>query len=175
MGATDETGQSTPMACGIMLVKIIQGRACSRLLKVSHDSGGSTSMTKKSVLPKGIRLTQSNSRMLMNTLADTYAPLGSVEITGMRLPAFDKNIIIAEHDFLVFDQQCSYDIILGGDFLRKIKMNLHYDDLTIEWLGNAAPMDSLNNPQLVAREVESYLYQMDLEGEGLDDIEEAYA
>ena len=54
-------------------------------------------------------------------------------------------------------------------------MNLHYDDLTIEWLGNTAPIDSLNNPQLVAREVESYLYQMDFEGEGLDDLEEAYA
>ena len=54
-------------------------------------------------------------------------------------------------------------------------MNLHYDDLTIEWLENTAPMNSLNNPQLVAREAESYLYQMDLEGEGLDDLEEAYA
>ena len=26
----------------------------------------------------------------MNTLAGTYAPLGSVELKGMRLPAFDK-------------------------------------------------------------------------------------
>ena len=56
---------------------------------------------------------------------------------------------------MVFDQQCHYDIILGGDFLRKIGMNLHYNDLTIEWLGNTAPMDSLNNPELVAKEVES--------------------
>ena len=70
--------------------------------------------------------------MLMNTLAGTYAPLGSVEIKGMRLPAFDKNRIIAEHDFMDFDQQCSYDIILGDDFLRKIGMNVHYNDLTIE-------------------------------------------
>ena len=37
--ATDETGQSTPMACGIMLVKSIQGQPCSRLLKVLYDSG----------------------------------------------------------------------------------------------------------------------------------------
>ena len=47
----------------------------------------------------------------MNTLAGTYAPLGSVELKGMRLPAFDKNRIISEHDFMVFDQQCSYDMI----------------------------------------------------------------
>ena len=59
--------------------------------------------------------------MFVNTLAGTYAPLGSDEIKGMRLPAFDKNRIIAEHDFMVFDQQCSYDITLGGDFLRKLE------------------------------------------------------
>ena len=67
----------------------------------------------------------------MNTLAGTYASLGYFEIKGMRIPSFDKNRIIAEHDFMVFDQQCSYDIILGGGFLRKIGMNLHYNDLTI--------------------------------------------
>ena len=82
--ATYQTGQSTPMACGIMLVKSIQGRACSRLRKALYDSGGSKSIIKKSVLPKGIRLTQSNSRMLMNALARTYAHLGFVEIKGMR-------------------------------------------------------------------------------------------
>ena len=115
--ATDDTGQSTPMACGIMLFKSIQWRPCSRLL--------------------------------------------------MQLPAFDKNIIITEHDFMVFDQQCSYDIIIGGGFLRKIGMNLRYNDSTIEWLGNTAPMDRLNNPEPVAREVESCLYQMDLDKEDL--------
>ena len=36
-------------------------------------------------------------------------------------------------------------------------------------------MDSLNNPELVAKEAESDLYQMDLENEGLDTLEEAYA
>ena len=53
-------------------------------------------------------------------------------------------------------------------------MNLNYNDLSIEWLGNIAPMDSLNTPQMVAKEVESYLYQMDLEDEDLSNME-AYA
>ena len=35
-------------------------------------------------------------------------------------------------------------------------------------------MDSLNTPQMTAKEIESYLYQMDLEDEGLSDLE-AYA
>ena len=81
--AADETGQSTPMPCGIMLVKIIQGQPCSHLLKVLYDSGGSKSTIKQSVLPKGVRLTQSNNRMIMNTLVGTHAPPGSVEIKGM--------------------------------------------------------------------------------------------
>ena len=62
--AVDETGQSTPMACGIMLVKSIQGKACSRLLKVLYDSGGSKSMIKKGTLPKGVRPTQSKAGCL---------------------------------------------------------------------------------------------------------------
>ena len=68
----------------------------------------------------------------------------------------------------------TYDIILGGEFLRKIGMNLNYTDSSIEWLGNTAPMDSLNTPQLIAEEVKSYLYQMNLEGEGSSELD-AYA
>ena len=45
---------------------------------------------------------------------------------------------------MIFDQPCNYNIILGGDFLCKIGMNLNYKYLSIEWLGNAAPMDSLS-------------------------------
>ena len=54
-------------------------------------------------------------------------------------------------------------------------MNLNYNDLKIEWLENTAPMDSLNNLEIVPREVESYLYQMDLKNEGFDALEDAYA
>ena len=152
-----------------MVVKIIQGKACSKILRVLYDSGGSKSMVKKNILPRGVRLDTNGPRTLMNSLAGTYAPLGSVSIKGMRLPVFDKNRIIDEHNFMVFDQPCNYDIILGGDFPRKIGMNLNYKDLSVEWLGNTAPMDSLNTPQMqmIAKEVESYLYQMDLEDEGL--------
>ena len=99
-----------------MVVKGIQGRSGSHLLKILYDYGGSKSMIKRNILPRGTRLTQSNSRMLMNTLAGTYAPLGSVEIKGMQLPAFDKNRIIDNHHFIVVDQPCIYDIIHGGDY-----------------------------------------------------------
>ena len=54
-------------------------------------------------------------------------------------------------------------------------MNLYYNDLTIKWLGNTAPVDSLDNPEFVARELESCLYQMNLEDEGFEALEDAYA
>ena len=114
-------------------------------------------MVKKNILPRGARLNTDCPRTLMNTLAGAYASLGSVSIKGMRFPAFDNNIIIDGHDFIVFDQPCNHDIILGEDFLLKIGMNLNYKDLFIEWLGNTAFMDSLNTPQMVAKEVESCL------------------
>ena len=84
-----------------------------------------------------------------------YPYIGSVSIKGMQHPAFDKNRIriIDEHNFMIFDQPCNHDIILGGYFLRKIGINLNYKDLSIEWLGNTAPMDSLNTPKMIAKEV----------------------
>ena len=72
----------------------------------------------------------------MRTLAGTYSPLGTVHMWGIRLPAFDKHRVIAEHPFHVFESDCRYDIILGGDFLEKIGMDLLYQSLEIEWLGN---------------------------------------
>ena len=92
---------------------------------------------------------------MLNTLAGVYAPLGRVTMKNMRLPAFDKNRIISEHEFHVFDANCQYDVILGGDFLSKVGMNLKYDTLEVEWFGNTIPMVSLQKPNQVANYVES--------------------
>ena len=119
----DHAGRFTPMASGVMVVKDVAGRACSRLLRVLYDSGGSKSMCHKRVLPRGARVNQTQKQMF-NTLAGAYASQGSIEMRGMRMPAFDKNRIIDHHSFEVFDSDCKYDVILGGDFLRKIGMNL---------------------------------------------------
>ena len=80
----DQRGKSTPMASAIMVVKDIQGRPCSRLLKVLFDSGGSKSMCHRRILPKGARIDQPRTRSLMRTLAGTYSPLGTVQMQGAR-------------------------------------------------------------------------------------------
>ena len=79
---------------------------------------------------------KSANKQMFNTLAGAYASLGTVDVHGMRLPAFDKNRLIDSHDFEVFDADCKYDVILGADFLPKIGMNRKFSNLTIKWLGN---------------------------------------
>ena len=166
--AVDQGGKSTPMACAMMVVKDLQGKPCSRLLKVLFDSGGSKSMCHRRILPMGARIDQPRTRSLMRTLAGTYAPLGTVQMKGMRLPAFDKHRVIEEHQFHVFESDCRYDVILGGDFLEKIGMNLLYKTLEIEWLGNVLPMETIDKPDRVAAHVEQYLAQLELESTGIE-------
>ena len=62
--AVDEAGHSTPMAFGIMVVKSIQERACSKLLRVLYDSGGSKAMVNKNNLPKRVRLDTDGSKYI---------------------------------------------------------------------------------------------------------------
>ena len=61
---------------------------------------------------------------------------------------------------LVFETDYRYDVILGGDFLTKVGVNLTYKELKVEWLGNTIPMESLNRPNALAAHVDSYLMQI---------------
>ena len=72
-------------------------------------------------------------------------------MNGIRLTAFANNIIIDNQEFLVFDTDCNYDVILGGSFLQQIGANLNYSDLELEWLGNTIPMASLIGSRVVSR------------------------
>ncbi len=60
------------------------------------------------------------------------------------------------------------NIILGGDFLAKVGINLKYDDLTVEWLGNTIPMETMNKLTSTAIQVSGYLSQLEEEDTGFD-------
>ena len=62
----DSNDKMTPVACAIMVVTDIEGPACSCLLKVLFDYGGSLSVCYCQVLPRGAHITQQS---LMRTLA----------------------------------------------------------------------------------------------------------
>jgi len=42
----------------------------------------------------------------------------------------------------VFDAPCSYDLILGMDFLHKAGIIINCKTLTVEWQGKSIPMNS---------------------------------
>ena len=113
----------TPMATGVMLAKDIAGKASSRVLQVLYDSGGSKSMCHSRVIPTGARI-RTDKKQLFRTLAGAYASKGNVQLNGIILPAFDKNRMVKAHNFEVFEGDFSYDIILGGNVLAKVGMNL---------------------------------------------------
>ena len=104
----------------------------------------------------------------MQSLAGTYAPRGTVRMQGIRLPAFDKHRVINKHKFHVFESECRYDVILSGDFLEKIGMNLLYKSLEIEWQGNVMPIETINKPDQFAIRVEQRLSQLEVDDMGLE-------
>ncbi len=63
-----------------------------------------------------------------------------INLCDLRLPEFDKNCTILEHDALMFDLPTHQDIILGSDLLAKAKINLKNVDGTMDWLDLSLPM-----------------------------------
>ncbi len=47
-------------------------------------------------------------------------------------------------------------------------MNLKYDNLTVEWLGNTIPMENMNRSTSAESQVEGYLSQLEEEDMGFD-------
>ena len=64
----------------------------------------------------------------------------------------------------MFEGDCSYDVILGSDFLTKVGMNLKFDNGTIEWLGRSISMRAAfdKNEDYIAI-LDDYLQQMEAE------------
>ena len=141
---SDANGNSTHMATAMILVKSIQGIPCSRIMKVLFDSGGSASMINSKALPRGVQVSYDHKTNIVQTLAGVMKPTGKVGVKGIRLPEFDRSLVINSHDFLIFNTECKYDMILGGDFLAKYGVNLKYETLEVEWFGNTLPMNTIS-------------------------------
>ena len=58
---------------------------------------------------------------------------------------------------IVFDSNCCYEVILGGDFLQKTLININYTECQIEWLDGQLP---LRNAHEFHKEDKSLLVDM---------------
>ena len=124
-------------------------------------------MASVSVLPPGTVAPPEPIEMV-NTLAGHMTTEGSVTMTGLRLPEFDRNIVIHEQKFKTFTGPCKYDVIFGADFLTKLGIKFDYANLEVEFAGIKRPMntDGFTRARLTAF-VDNYHLQ--LEEEALED------
>ena len=63
---TDQQGVSIHLASDVMVVKDMQGRSRSRLLRVLINSGDSGAMCHRRVVPRGVMIHQGHTRTLIN-------------------------------------------------------------------------------------------------------------
>ena len=139
---SDDKGRVMPMATAYCLVKSVNNFRCNRFLKCLFDTGGSKSMAHRSVVPFHVPLQPAPDSTLCNTIAGNYQPVGLITLEDMRFPEFTSNLSVDKHDFLVFEPKCTFDLILGNDFLTKIGLKIDLENLELEWLGNKMPMNS---------------------------------
>ena len=159
----DSKGAISPMACAYMLVKAINDHGTARVFKVLFDSGGTSSMLNVKALPEGVIPTKVEPQTV-NTLAGHMTTNGKVKVTGMRLPEFDRNRVIEEHEFSTFNAKCKYDMILGADYCKKLGLKLDYETLEIEWAGIKIPMNTTAfTPGRLHAFIDNYHMQMEEE------------
>ena len=112
-----------------------------KLLKVLLDSGSSSCLIKRSILPQGIIPKELNSPKYFNTLAGKLLAQSVVTLRDIRLPEFDKNRRVDQQRAMIFDNNnCKYDIIFGTNFLSKAGIKLDWDDGNMLWFDNVLPM-----------------------------------
>jgi hypothetical protein len=125
----------------IMVADIIDAVRSRKLLKVSLDSGSTTTLINKKCLPKKCRSCQISQSRMVNTFAGSYQSSAMVVMRNLRLPELDKNRNIKQQKALIFESDtCRYDVILGADFLTKTGLDVKYSTGTIEWFKNEVPL-----------------------------------
>ena len=108
--------EETNTHCSIMISEFI-GSATSRwILRVLFDSGSNRSLIRKQVIPKADLVTTCKNLNPTTTLGGTVQFNQMVMLEQLCFPDFNKDIKIEQHEMIMFDSSCWYDIILGRDF-----------------------------------------------------------
>ncbi len=87
----------------IMVVDTISSVRSRRLLKVLLDSGATTTLVNKKILPQKCRPCQKSQSRMVNTLAGSYQLSATVVMCNLRLPELDKNRNVEHQKALIFE------------------------------------------------------------------------
>ncbi len=137
--STPPTRNLTPVT--IMVVDTIGTVRSRRLLKISLDSGSTTTLISKKCLPRKCQPCPISQSRMVNTLAGSNQSSAMVVMRNLRLPELDKNRNIDQQKALIFEPEtCKYDVILGADFLTKTGIDVKYSIGAIQWFENELPL-----------------------------------
>ena len=94
------------------------------------DSGGTISLIHERMLSTEVTPSISTNQ-IFTTLAGEFQSNRQVLLQDIVLPEFKRTAYIINHTCQVFIGPCSYDIILGQDFLQKIHFHINFDNNTM--------------------------------------------
>ena len=113
-----------------------------KILQLLFDSGGSLSLIHERVMPQGISLSNETSQ-LIHTIAGTYSSHASVMLYDLILPEFNRSAHILQQKCQVFNGLCTFDVILGRDFLRQVGLTIDFVNNTMSCMDMIVPMHPL--------------------------------
>ena len=76
------------------------------------------------------------------TLAGKFLSNRQVLLQDIVLPEFKRTAYVNSQACQVFIGPCSYDNILGRDFLQKVQFNINFENNTMNCMDTSVPMQS---------------------------------
>ena len=93
-------------------------------------------------MPQGISLSKETSQ-LIHTIAGTYSSHASVILYDLILPEFNRSARVLQQKCQVFNGLCTFDAILGRDFLRQVGLTIDFVNNTMSCMDMIVPMHPL--------------------------------
>ena len=125
----------------LFIPKYIQGIPNQQVLTALFDSGGTISLIHSRVISTEVIPTIGDSQ-IFTTLAGEFHSNQQVLLQEIVLPEFKRTAYIDKQTCQVFTGPCTYDVILGRDFLRKLHFHINFDDNTMNCMDMSVPMRS---------------------------------
>ena len=128
-----------------LILTFKQKKLNKKLLRCLFDAGGSHTNINKRSLPEGIKVTKINDAINATTAAGPFKMDEEVLLKNVILPEFSKSFKIDSFSATIFNSPGSqYDIILGRDMLKQMKLDVSYTNHTVTWLNHTIDMKTDN-------------------------------
>ncbi len=127
----------------IIIPTTIQQLPNEKLLCGLFDTGGSTTLINRRVLPSGLQLKGNAPTFKATTAAGEVTMTEQVTLQNVLLPEFSRSFQLDAVQAYVFDApQSQYDVIFGRDILQQMKLDVSYENNTMTWMEQTISLKS---------------------------------